>query len=92
VVRYLFLGLVDLLLIGVRRAFAWAMSGKAAVLRLWADTGARELLFVPLDFLLAVFRALELHLDRVRTRMRYRVFFEEFTTPLAERCRRLRRS
>jgi len=92
VVRFLFLALVDLLLTGVRRCVRLALAGKAAVLRLWDDAGVRELAFEGLDFLLAGFRALELYLDAVRTRMRYRVFFDQFTAPMSERCRRLRRS
>jgi hypothetical protein len=91
VVRALFLALVDLLLSGVRWCVRLALSGKAAVLRLWDDAGVRELAFEGLDHLLAGFRALELHLDRVRTRMRYRVFFDRFTAPLSERYRRMRR-
>ena len=90
-VRYLVLTLVDLLLTMVRRAVNLALDGRAAVLRLWADAGARELAFEALDALLAMFRTLELYLDRVRTRVRYRVFFDQLTMPMAERYRRLRR-
>jgi hypothetical protein len=90
-VRYLVLALVDLLLAGVRRCVRLALAGKAAVLRLWDDAGARELLFEGLDFLLAGFRALEQYLDRVRTRTRYRVFFDQLTAPMARRYRNLRR-
>jgi len=87
----LFLTLVDLLLSGVRRAVGLALAGKAAVLRLWDDAGVRELAFEGLDFLLARFRALETYLGQVRTRMRYRVFFDQLTTPMAVRYRKLRR-
>lgn len=90
-VRSLFLALVDLLLSGARWAVGLALNGKAAVLRLWDDAGVRELAFEGLDFLLVRFRALELYLDRVRTRMRYRVFFDQLTAPMAERYRSLRR-
>ena len=90
-VRWLLLGLLDLLLAGVRRAFAWAMDGRAAVLRLWDDAGVRELLFEVLDYLLETFRTLEIYLDRIRTRVRYRIFFEEFTAPMAARYRQRRR-
>jgi hypothetical protein len=90
-VRILFLALVDLLLAGVRRAVGLALAGKDAVLRLWDDTGARELLFEGLDFLLSWLRARELYLKRVRTRMRYRVFFDQLTAPMAERYRSSRR-
>jgi hypothetical protein len=91
-VRRLILALLELLLAGVRRSSFLALAGKTAVLRLWDDAGIRELFFEGLDFLLACFRALELYLDRVRIRMRYRVFFDQFTAPLGERYRRLRRS
>ena len=90
-VSCLFLALVDLLLTAVRRAVSLALAGKDAVLRLWDDAGARELLFEVIEFLLGWFRALELYLGRVRTRMRYRVFFDRLTTPMSERYRRLRR-
>jgi hypothetical protein len=90
-VRTLFLALVDLLLAGVRRAVDLALAGKAAVLRLWDNAGVRELAFEGLDFLLTGFRALEEYLDRVRTRMRYRVFFDQLTVPMAERYRSLRK-
>jgi hypothetical protein len=90
-VRSLFLALVDLLLAGVQRGVRLALSGKAAVLRLWEDAGVREFTFEGLDFLLAGFRALELHLDQVRTRMRYRVFFDRLSAPMSERYRRVRR-
>ena len=91
-VRSLVLMLVDLLLAGVRRCVLLALAGKAAVLRLWDNAGVRELAFEGLDFLLAGFRALEQYLDRVRTRMRYRVFFDQLTTPMAERYRSMRRN
>ncbi len=90
-VRILFLALVDLLLAGVRRCVGLALAGKDAILRLWDDAGARELVFEALDFLLSWLRSLELYLGRVRTRMRYRVFFDQLTTPMAERYRNLRR-
>jgi len=90
-VRTLFLALVDLLLAGVRRAVDLALAGKAAVLRLWDNAGVRELAFEGLDFLLTGFRVLEEYLDRVRTRMRYRVFFDQLTVPMAERYRSLRK-
>ena len=90
-VRFLFLALVDLLLTGVRQAVRLAMDGKAAVLRLWDNAGVRELAFEGLDFLLIRFRTLELYLDRVRTRLSYRVFFDQLTAPMVERYRRLRR-
>ena len=90
-VRSLVLMLVDLLLTGVRQCVLLALAGKAAVLRLWDNAGVRELAFEGLDFLLAGFRALEQYLDRVRTRTRYRVFFDQFTRPLAERYRGLHR-
>ena len=90
--RFLFLALVDLLLAGVRRAVGLALAVKDAVLRLWDDTGARELLFEGLDFLLSWLRTRELYLNRVRTRMRYRVFFDQLTSPMSERYHRLRRS
>ena len=89
--RFLVLALVDLLLAGVRWCVRQALAGKAAVQRLWEDAGARELLFEALDSLLASFWTLELYLDRVRTRMRYRVFFDQLTAPMSERYRRLRR-
>ena len=89
--RFLFLALVDLLLTGVRQAVRLAMDGKAAVLRLLDDAGVRELAFEGLDFLLIRFRTLELYLDRVRTRLSYRVFFDQLTAPMVERYRRLRR-
>jgi hypothetical protein len=91
VVRILFLGLLDLLLAGVREAYRLAVAGKGALLRLWADAGARELLFEVLDSLLAMFRTAEFYLDRLRTRMRYRVFFDQLTAPMSVRYRRLRR-
>jgi hypothetical protein len=91
-VRRLALALLDLLLEGVRWVVRLALSGKDAALRLWDQTGLRELLFKVLDFLLADFRALERYLDRVRTRMKYRVFFDHLTTPMKERYRRLRRA
>ncbi len=90
-VRFLFLALVDLLLSGVQRAVDLALAGKAVVLRLWDDAGVRELAFEGLDFLLVRFRVLEQYLGRVRTRMRYRVFFDQLTAPMAERYRSLRR-
>jgi hypothetical protein len=90
-VRSLFLALVDLLLAGVQRGVRLALSGKAVVLRLWEDAGVRELAFEGLDYLLAGFRALELHLDQVRTRMRYRVFFDRLSAPMSERYRSIRR-
>ena len=90
-VRFLVLALVDLLLAGVRWCVLQALSGKAAVQRLWENAGVRELAFEGLDFLLAGFRALELYLDQVRTRMRYRVFFDQLTAPMSERYRNLRR-
>ncbi len=90
-VRYLFLTLLDLLLTGVRRCVRLALAGKNAVLRLWDDVGARELAFEGLDYLLARFRTLELYLGRVRTRLRYRVFFDQLTAPMAVRYRSLRR-
>ena len=90
-VKSLVLLLVDLLLSGVRRCVHLALAGKAAVLRLWDNTGARDLAFEGLDFLLRWLRALEQYLDRVRTRMRYRVFFDQLTAPMSERYRRLRR-
>jgi hypothetical protein len=91
VVKYLPLVLVDLLLSGVRRCVLLALAGKAAVLRLWDNTGVREIAFEGLDWLLAGFRALEQYLDRVRTRTRYRVFFDRFTAPLAQRYRTLQK-
>jgi hypothetical protein len=90
-VRTLFLALIDLLLAGVRRTVSLALYGKAAALRLWDDAGARELLFEGLDFLLGWLRALEQYLGWVRTRTRYRVFFDQFTAPMAARYRSLRR-
>ncbi len=90
-VRILFLALVDLLLAGVRRAVGLALAGKDVLLRLWGGTGARELLFEGLDFLLSWLRARELYLNRVRTRMRYRVFFDQLTAPMAERYHSSRR-
>ncbi len=90
-VRFLVLALVDLLLAGVRWCVRQALAGKAAVQRLWDDAGIRELAFEGLDFLLAGFRALELYLDRVHIRMRYRVFFDQVTAPMSERYRRMRR-
>ena len=89
--RCLVLALVDLLLVGVQWCVRRALAGKTAAQRLWDDAGVRELLFEALDFLLAGFRALELYLDRVRTRMRYRVFFDQLTAPMSERYRNLRR-
>ncbi len=89
--RYLFLALLELLLTGVRHCVRLALAGKTAVLRLWDDAGVRELAFEGLDFLLVGFRALEQYLDRVRTRLRYRVFFDQLTTPMAQRYRSLRR-
>jgi hypothetical protein len=61
------------------------------VLRLWDHAGLRELAFEGLDFLLSWLRALEQYLDRVRSRTRYRVFFDQFTESLTERYRSLRR-
>jgi hypothetical protein len=90
-VRSLLLALVDLLLFGVQWCVGQAMAGKAAVQRLWHDAGVRELLFEGLDFLLGWLRALEQYLGRVRTRTRYRVFFDQFTAPMAARYRSLRR-
>jgi hypothetical protein len=90
-VRFLALTLVDLLLAGVRHLLQLVLSGKAAVLRLWVDAGARDLLSEGLDFLLGGLRSLEKYLGRVRTRTRYRVFFYQFTVRLAERYRSLRR-
>ena len=90
-VRFLFLALVDLLLAGVQGCVRLALAGKAAALHLWDDAGVRELAFEGLDHLLAGFRALELYLDRVRTRMRYREFFDRLTAPMSTRYRRLRR-
>jgi hypothetical protein len=90
-VRFLVLALVDLLLAGVRWCVLQALAGKIAVQRLWDDAGAWELLFGALDFLLASFRTLERYLDQVRTRMRYRVFFDQLTAPMSERYRNLRR-
>ncbi len=89
-VRYLFLALLELLLTGVRRCARLALAGKTAVLRLWDDARVRELAFEGLDFLLFRFRSLEMYLDRVRTRLRYRVFFDQLTAPMAERYRSLR--
>jgi hypothetical protein len=90
-VRFLILALVDLLLAWVRRWLQLALAGRAAVLRLWNDAGVRELAFEGLDFLLSWLRALEQYLERVRTRTRYRVFFDRFTAPLAGRYRSVRR-
>jgi hypothetical protein len=90
-VRYLLLELLDLLLSGVRRCLLLVPAGRAAVLRLWDNAGLRELAFEGLDFLLLRLRAAEQYLDRVRTRTRYRVFFDQFTAPLAQRYRSLRR-
>jgi hypothetical protein len=90
-VRFLILAVVDLLLAGVRQCVLLALAGKAAVLRLWDDAGVRELAFEGLDILLGWLRALEQYLGRVRRRMRYRVFFDQLTTPMAERYRALRR-
>jgi len=90
-VRFLFLSLLDLLLSLVRRAVGLVPAGRAAVLRLWQNAGFRELLFEGLDSLFTTFRALELYLDGLRTRTRYRVFFDQLTTPMGERYRRLRR-
>ncbi len=90
-VRYLLLELVDLLLSGVRRCLHLALAGRAAVQRLWDNAGVREFAFEGLDFLLSWLRVLEQYLDRVRTRTRYRVFFDQFTAPMAERLRSLRR-
>jgi len=91
VVRYLVLSLVDLLLSGVRWCVDLALAGKTAVLRLWADAGIRELAFEGLDFLLRWLRAQEQYLGRLRTRMRYREFFEQLTAPMSERYRSLRK-
>ncbi len=91
-VRFLVLALVDVLLTGVRRCVLLALAGKDEVLRIWDDAGVREFAFEGLDFLLSWLRALEQHLDRVRTRTRYRVFFDQFTAPLAERYRALQPS
>ena len=88
---YLFLALVDLLLTGARRAVSLALAGKEAVLRLWDGTGARAILFETIEFLLERFRALENYLRGVRTRMRYRVFFDRLTAPMNDRYRQLRR-
>jgi hypothetical protein len=90
-VRYLFLTLLELLLTGVQRCVLLALAGKAAVLRLWDNAGVREFAFEGLDWLLAGFRALEQYLGRVRTRLRYRVFFDQLTAPMAERYRTQRR-
>ncbi len=90
-VRFLVLALVDVLLSGVQRCVQLALAGKDGVLRLWDDAGIRELAFEGLDLLLSWLRALEQHLDRVRTRTRYRVFFDQFTVPLAERYHELHR-
>ena len=90
-VRFLVLALVDVLLSGVRRCVLLALAGKDVVLRLWDDAGVREFVFQVLDFLLAWLRALEQHLGRVRTRTRYRVFYDQFTAPLAERYHTLHR-
>jgi hypothetical protein len=91
VVRSLVIALVDLLLCGVERCVLLALAGKAAVLRLWDDAGVREFAFERLDFLLAWLRALAQYLHRLRTRTRYRVFFDRFTAELAGRYRTLRR-
>ena len=90
-VKYLFLSLVDLLLSGVQHCVRLALAGKNAVLRLWDDVRARELAYEGLDYLLARFRSLEMYLNGVRTRLRYRVFFDQLTVPMAERYRRLRK-
>jgi hypothetical protein len=90
-VRSLVLVLVDLLLAGARRCVLLALAGKAAVLRLWDGGGVRELAFEGLDFLLSCFRGLEQYLDRVRTRTRYREFFDQLTAPMGKRYRSLRR-
>jgi hypothetical protein len=85
------LSLVDPLLSGVRWCVDLALAGKTAVLRLWDDAGALELAFKGLDFLLRWLRVLEQYLNRLRSRMRYREFFEEFTAPMSERYRSLRK-
>ncbi len=89
--RFLVLTLVDLLLAGVRWCVLQALAGKAAMQRLWDNAGTWEWLLGALDSLLASFRTLELYLDQVRTRMRYRVFFDQLTAPMSERYRNLRR-
>jgi hypothetical protein len=85
------LTLVDLLLAGVRWCVDQVLGGKDAVLRLWDGAGGGQLAFEILNSLLGRLRELERYLDRLRTRMRYREFFEQLTAPMSERYRSLRK-